>query len=485
MPQSWHMTKRKILSDSLSSFVICALMMLVSATTLHAYPLGAQLEREIPLLMERHGVAGVNALILREGREVWAESFGMADPEAAIAMTRDRVFRVESISKPVTALGVMRLVERGEVALDDVVWEHIASWAPPSGTPEMTIRQLLSNSAGLGIGDFTARHPPGTAPSLRAALERDFEVIGTPGAAFHYSNIGFNLLEILIEDVSGQDFADFMDEAVLSPLGAGQVSFDWSPALAEKMPVGHGLQAQRIAPHVYPARASGGLLADIDDLARFVRVGIHAPHRAAEVGLPDTLLTLMHTAHVPVGGVYGVASDGYGLGHFTETLSDGRKAVWHGGQGYGWMSHVHLVPESGDAIILLTNSQRAWPLFAEVLRAWSGTLGVAPVGMARVAYIWTLGLAMTLALALGAAAQALRLAISWRRGLRQSQRPTLARSVLALGGGGLIAIVAWAAMQEYLIIDSVLPGLSLWLRLASAAAGLMLLLSAIFAPHRS
>lgn len=460
-------------------------MLLLSAMSLRADPLGEHLKRQLPILMERHGVAGVNAVILHEGREVWAGSFGMADPEAAVAMTRESVFRVESISKPVTAWGVMRLVERGDVTLDDVVWEHITSWAPPPETPGMTIRQLLSNSAGLGIGDFTARHPPGAAPALRIAMEGDFAVIGAPGAGFHYSNTGFNLLEILIEDVSGQDFGEFMNEMVLAKLGAGQASFDWSAALADRMPVGHDLQAQRIAPHVYPARASGGLLADIDAIARFVRAGMHAPHRAAEDGLPDALLAQMHAAQVPVGGVYGVVTDGYGLGHFTETLSDGRKVVWHGGQGHGWMSHFHLVPESGDAIILLTNSQRAWPLFAGVLREWSNALGVAPVGMARVAHLWVLGLALTLALALGAAAQASRLAIGWRRGRRRWQRPTLARHVLALGGAGLIAILVWAANQEYLITDSVLPGLSLWLGLAIAAAGLMLMLSAFFAPHRA
>ncbi len=479
------MTTRYPLYGGLLSFVGFAFMLLVSAMALRADPLGERLERQLPILMERHGVAGVNAVILREGREVWAGTFGMSDPEAGIAMTRVSVFRVESISKPVTAWGVMRLVEGGAVALDDVVWDHVTSWAPPPGTPDMTIRQLLSNSAGLGIGDFTARHPPGAAPALRQAMEGDFAVIGAPGAGFHYSNTGFNLLEVLIEDVSGQDFGDFMNEMVLAKLGAGQASFDWSAALAERMPVGHGLQAQRIAPHVYPAGASGGLLADIDAIARFVRAGMHAPHRAAEVGLPDALLALMHAAQVPVGGVYGVVTDGYGLGHFTETLSDGRKAVWHGGQGHGWMSHFHLVPESGDAIILLTNSQRAWPLFATVLREWSNALGVAPVGMARVAHLWALGLALTLGLALGAAAQALRLIIGWRRGRRRWQRPTLARNVLALGGAGLIAIVAWAARQEYLITDSVLPGLSQWLGLAIAAAGLMVLLSAFFAPHHA
>ena len=485
MPQAWQMTTRTLLHHGSALVAGCALMLLVSAMALRADPLGAQLERQLPLLMERHGVAGVNAVILREGREAWAGAFGMADPEAGVAMTRAHLFRVESISKPVTAWGVMRLVERGAVALDDVVWDHVASWAPPPGTPDMTIRQLLGNSAGLGLGDFTARYPPGKAPALRTAMERDFEVIGVPGAAFHYSNTGFNLLEILIEDVSGKDFAAFMDEAVMAPLGMRQASFDWSAELAERMPVGHGLRAQRIAPHVYPARASGGLLAGIDDLARFARAGMAAPHRATEDGLPVALLAQMQGAQVPVGGVYGLVGDGYGLGHFTETLSDGRRAVWHGGQGYGWMSHVHLVPETGDAIILLTNSQRAWPLFAGVLRAWSDALGVAPVGMARVAHLWTLGLVITLGLALGAAAQALRLALAWQRGRRRWQRPTLARTVLALGGGGVVAIVAWAAVQEYLIVDSVLPGLTLWLGLASAAAGLVMLLSAFFAPPRT
>ena len=77
----------------------CALMLPLSAMSLRADPLGAQLERQLPLLMERHGVAGVNAVILREGREVWAGSFGMADPEAAIAMTRESVFRVGGSSR--------------------------------------------------------------------------------------------------------------------------------------------------------------------------------------------------------------------------------------------------------------------------------------------------------------------------------------------------------------------------------------------------
>ena len=72
MPQPWQMASRKLRYDGLSTFVGCALMLLASAMSLRADPLGAQLERQLPILMERHGVAGVNAVILREGREVWA-----------------------------------------------------------------------------------------------------------------------------------------------------------------------------------------------------------------------------------------------------------------------------------------------------------------------------------------------------------------------------------------------------------------------------
>jgi CubicO group peptidase (beta-lactamase class C family) len=125
----WHKAGRSTV------LALCVpLALLLSALPLRAEPLGMALETRIPALMARHGVAGLNVIVLRGGQEAWAGSFGMADPQAGEPMTRDRVFRVESISKPVTAWGVMHLVERGDVALDDVAWDHVTSWAPPEGT---------------------------------------------------------------------------------------------------------------------------------------------------------------------------------------------------------------------------------------------------------------------------------------------------------------------------------------------------------------
>ena len=169
-----------------------------------------------------------------------------------------------------------------------------------------------------------------------------------------------------------------MAREVLRPLGMASATYDWTGA---EMPVGHDLRGRPVPAYVYPGRGSGGLLATAADIGRFAAAGMAGAEQ--DVLSPDAVAET-HRPVVEVGGLFGVAADGYALGHFTETLSDGRAAVWHGGQGYGWMSHMHLVPETGDGIVILTNSQRAWPLIAAVLREWSDSLGVAPVGMTRV-----------------------------------------------------------------------------------------------------
>jgi hypothetical protein len=190
------------------------------------------------------------------------------------------------------------------------------------------------------------------------------------------------------------------------------------------------------------------------------------------------MLALLHTPVARPTGLYGLVAEGYALGHFTETLSDGRSAVWHGGQGYGWMTHVHIVPETGDAIVLLANSQRAWPLFAHILRAWSGSLGVAPVRMSRI--VWAAPVAWgVIVLALGSAVLLVAGVLS-RRGMRPGSgrrflRPGRPGPVPRLGalavGIGLVGLVVWASLQDYLFLFSILPAATGWLGMALALLG--------------
>jgi CubicO group peptidase (beta-lactamase class C family) len=422
--------------------------------------------------MEADGVPGAVIALIADGAPVWIGAFGMADPAAGLAMTADTLFRVESISKPVTAWGAVRLAEVGRIDLDAPVDACLTRWHLPEGTAQITPLMLLSHGAGIGLGDYAARFPPGAPrPDLPAHIAQDFAMIAAPASGFSYSDTGYNLLELVIEDCTGEDFAALMTREVLAPLGMATASFDWTGA---PMPVGHDLRGRPVAPYVYPGSASGGLHATAADIARFAAAGMAGAEQT--VLSPDGLADL-HRRHVTVGGLFGFAAEGYGLGHFTETLSDGRAAVWHGGQGHGWMSHMHLVPETGDGIVILSNSQRAWPLFAAILRDWSESLGVAPVGMARV--LWAeLAARGAIALALAFAALSFWVALSG------GARPWLLRACAAGIGAALILWPPWAAAQDYLFLFSILPGLWGWLGAASGLAGLGLVALATLPERR-
>lgn len=385
-----------------------------------------RLTESVEARMAADGVAGAVVVLIEGGVPVWTGAFGMADPSSARPMKVDALFGVESISKPVTAWGAMRLAETGRLDLDALIGACLSRWSPPEAMRKVTPRMLLSHTAGIGLGDFAARFPPdGAKPDLPTHIAQDFTLIAAPGSGFAYSDTGYNLMELVVEDCTGEDFAALMAREVLAPLGMTGASFDWTGA---EMAVGHDLRGRPVAPYVYPGRASGGLHATAADIARFAVAGMAGAEQP--VLSPDGVAAL-HRPQVAVSGLFGMAAQGYGLGHFTEVLSDGRAAVWHGGQGYGWMSHVHIVPETGDGIVILSNSQRAWPLFAALLRDWSESLGVAPVGMARV--LWAERLAR-LGIALGLLVGAF--------GIWRARRPGRRGGIARIGAAGIGAALA-------------------------------------------
>ena len=449
------MTRRSLLCIAILG------VLAVSSLVLQATP-PDRISDAVQARMARDGVSGVVVVVLENGTPVWTRAFGQADPATGRAMAADMLFRVESISKPVTAWGAMRLAETGRLDLDAPITDCLTHWLPPEGTSPLTPRQLLSHTAGIGLGDFAARFAPeAPRPGLAEHLAEDFEIIAAPSAAFAYSDTGFNLLELVIEDCTDENFGTVMAREILDPFGMDRASFDWPGG---EMPVGHDLRGRPVAPYVYPGSASGGLFATAGDLARFAAAAMDGTDQ--DVLSPGGVAEL-HRPLVAVGGLFGFAAEGYGLGHFTETLSDGRTAVWHGGQGYGWMTHLHLVPETGDGIVILSNSQRAWPLFADILRVWSESLSVQPVGMTRV--LWAETAARFAIAGLGiVAVLALWLAV------RRARRNRAARGIGGAVSATLMIWPLWAAGQDYLFLFSILPGLWPWLATASGIAGLCL-----------
>ena len=210
----------------------------------------------IPAMMARYGVPGASIAIMRNGRLVLARGYGYADSAARTLVEPTSLFRIASLSKPITSAAIMKLVEQGSLRLDDKAF-LILSDVRPANTSTMdqrlldiTIRQLLTHSGGWdrdSNGDpmfmsTTAASATGTrAPADLQAILKDWmskPLDFTPGTRYAYSNLGFAVLGLVVEKVSGQSYEAFVKSAVLRPAGATH------------MQLGHTLVSQRAADEV-------------------------------------------------------------------------------------------------------------------------------------------------------------------------------------------------------------------------------------------
>ena len=468
----------------LAGFFLSLLAVLPAASSVPVGPdesFTRRLDARIPRLMSRYDVPGLGIALIRDGEIVWQEAYGTAVSGRPLSV--DSIFRAESISKSVTAWGVLTLVERGLIELDAPVNRYLEDFRLPESPYDeerVTVRGLLSGNAGMVLGPVgpSVEYAPGSPrPALREALAGTVRMNREPGAGFEYSNVGFNLLELVVENVSGRPFAEYMAEEVLVPLGMEDSSYEWHEGIRARGAAGHDLKGRLVPAYVYSEKGSGGLFTTVRDIAAFVRAGMRVPGgEGAGVLSPESVLAL-HSESAAVSGMFGAVTDAYGFGHFTESLSDGRRAVWHGGQGHGWMTHFHSVPESGDGIVILTNTQRSWPLISVILADWSRWNGFAPVQFSRIRYgvaaMWFLtGLLAAAAFYLGGVTAA-GIVRGRLRFAPLTPDHLSGRIVRAVAGAIGIACIAWAATRPYLMVTSLFPGP------AESAGGAVLALSSV------
>jgi len=433
----------------------------------------AHMDERIPALMKLYGIPGCNIALVKDNEVVWTEGYGYADVSNRRALTVDTPMSVQSITKSVTAWGVMRLWEKGLIDLDAPVSQYLKSWQFPLTDyriEKITVRQLLSHTAGMPLGDFTNIYSPGEAmPSNRDVMSGEAVLMREPGTGFSYSNTGYNLLEILIEDVTGQSFSDYIRREVLLPLGMESAVFDIDKAVTPYPPTGYNLKGEPVPVYLYPSKASGGLFATAHDIARFAASGMQEN--------PVLSIESINRMYKPESykiGIYGLVFEAYGFGHYIEKLPNGMVSVSHGGQGNGIMTHMQAVPETGDAIVILTNSQRSWPFIAYVLSNWAQWRGFPSVGMGRI--IWGhYGFCFVIGMLVSAS---LLVILSLVSTFYQQKRAGF-RLLRVSAASILLGILIWCACQEYLFITSVFPILSVWLGGAAFVFSIVLLLSVV------
>lgn len=446
-----------------------------------------QLDKEIPSLMSKYKIPGAIIAVIKNGKVAFTNAYGYANIETGRRMSTADYCRVESISKSVTAWGVMKLVEQGKINLDTPVVEYLKSWEFPKSdfsTTRITTRHLLNHTSGLPLGTIGVRYAPTEKrPTLKKSLTQNALPNCDPGLRFEYSNVGYHILELLIEEVTGMCFSDYMEQEVLLPLGMKHSSFDWRSRFANSIPNGYDFLGNPIVPYIYPEKASGGLFSTVDDIAKFVCSGMMNSENIGNVLNQESILQL-YAPSVNRLGFYGSAFDSYGFGHLLEDLPNGKLAVAHGGQGTGWMTHFHTIPETGDGIVMLTNSQRSWPFFAQVLTRWAQYAGFERVGMSIIytseKILWVVVGLLILLISWLAIQVGFGISQSSRNFAPFSKREYKNRIVFILLLLLISTIYIWAVSQDYIFFTSIFPTIASLLVYVTPALALSLLILVIF-----
>ncbi|MES3033255.1 MAG: serine hydrolase domain-containing protein [Gemmatimonadota bacterium] len=299
--------------------------------------------------------AGFVAVAVRGRDTLAAVAYGRADVENDAPLSVHHTFQYASITKQFTAAAVLTLVDAGKVALDAPVTRYLPD-APVRGRA-ITVRQLLSHTSGLP--DF-AEAPRSQVlrrldlpPDSMLALVRDTPMYFAPGEAMRYSNTGFALLGQLIERVSGQPYASYVEQQVLRPAGATRAHFCALTRLVPKLARGYTLGPDGIQPAKYisPSApwAAGGFCGTAADLTAW-NTTLHA-RRGGGVITPAS-----HAEMVRAGLLQDGRRTRYGLGVALGELA-GRRAVAHGGDIDGFTTFTAWLPDDTLSVTVLINTQ--------------------------------------------------------------------------------------------------------------------------------
>jgi CubicO group peptidase (beta-lactamase class C family) len=332
---------------------------------------------------------GISIAVINDFEIEWARGFGVCEALSNREVTPDTLFQAASIGKPVFALAVMRLVQEGRLNLDEDVNTYLTSWrVPASGDwqPRITLRQLLSHTAGLSVHGFPGYPTTDPLPTTVQVLNGEppantekVEVNIIPGLHYRYSGGGTTIAQQVLVDLLEQPFPEIMRELVLDPLGMTNSTYqqplpkDWSARTATAHPFsGIPLEGKH---HVYPEMAAAGLWTTASDLAQVVVELLRVLHGLrATVWSQETIEEMLRPqqAEQTQGASESFVGLGnglfVGLGFFAGGgIGDGFY-FFHGGKNEGFVSLMRVYAHIGKGAIVMLNSNEI-ELMPEVMRA--------------------------------------------------------------------------------------------------------------------
>jgi CubicO group peptidase (beta-lactamase class C family) len=326
-------------------------------------PLGGNeppLQVNLQKLMEVYKVPGLSVAVIDDFKIAWAKGYGVTEAGGATPVTTKTLFQAGSISKPVAATGALYLVEHGKLSLDEDVNRKLVSWKVPENEftrdQKVTLRRLMSHSAGLTVHGFPGYAVDATIPTLvqifngeKPANTAPIRVDIVPGTKGVYSGGGITIEQQLVIDVTGEPFPQFMRETVLDKIGMRESTYEQPLPPARATLAASGTYADgKVVPgkwHVYPEMAAAGLWTTPSDLARFaIEIALSKQGKANHV-LSQSMTQQMLTPQI----------DRIGLGFFLGDKNNTGQ-FGHGGADEGFQAMLTMFSDSGHGVAVMANS---------------------------------------------------------------------------------------------------------------------------------
>lgn len=288
-------------------------------------------------------------LVARDGKPIFRKAFGLANREWDVANTPDTRFRLGSITKQFTAAAILQLAEQGKLSIDDPILKYYpdapAAWAP------ITLKHLLTHTSGIpsytGIpGFFVQQARLDLVPAAIVKLTQDKPLEFPPGSKYAYDNTGYILLGYVIEKVSGQTYAAYVQNHIFTPLGMKDTGYDVSTTVLPRRAAGYNVTGGKAKNADFLAMtlpyAAGSLYSTVDDLLIWDQ-GLHA----GKVLKPASVAAMFTD--------YGFK---YGFGEGVSVQS-GRRSWSHSGGINGFSTMLTHLPDDGLTVVVLGNIEQA------------------------------------------------------------------------------------------------------------------------------
>jgi CubicO group peptidase (beta-lactamase class C family) len=317
-----------------------------------------RLEKTIPEMMQKASVPGLSIALIKDGKTFWTHGFGVKNAKTQQPVTNDTVFEAASLSKPVFAYAVLKLVDEGRIDLDTPLTKYLDGTYDVKDDDrinQITARFVLSHRT--GFRNWRNNQP--------------LKIYFQPGERFSYSGEGFVYLSKVIEQITGEPFNEFMKRTVFVPLGMNSSSYLWRPDYDERTATGHDAD-ENVRPKDKPDKvnAAASLHTTAGDYAQFMEAVLNG------TGLKPATWKQMLTPQIAVDASCTNCTDQtpgpksrdifWGLGVGLERTPNG-ETFWHWGDNGVFKCFMIAYPKQKNGLIMFTNSENGLSIHTEIV----------------------------------------------------------------------------------------------------------------------